>query len=356
MTAATAQTWRRTDTNVKVLAAVVVLLALLPLVLPVLPLGLSGVSLEIGIRILLFAMLATAWNLMAGYAGLFSFGHAAFFGIGAYSTAVLQVDYGWSPWLGMIVGMALAGGFAVVTGYLSFRYRLKGAYFVLTTFAFAEMLRLIFLHWEFVNEALGFRVPLLRENSWPMMQFLPDSPAYYYVALGMLLVVLLTVTLLMRSRSGYFIVAIRDSEEAAGALGINPMRYKLLAVGLSGALTAMGGTFYFEYIFFIDPSLAFGPSVSIQILVPAIIGGMGTMWGPLVGAFLLVPLGELTTAAVRNPPEVLSFLADRAGLDLMLYGGLIVLIIMFLPKGVYGSIAHAVRVRRQRRGRERVAA
>ncbi len=348
MTAA-ARLWTRLDTNLKVLVAIAAVLAALPL------LGLSGAWLEIGIRILLFAMLATAWNLMAGYAGLFSFGHAAFFGIGAYSTAVLQVDYGWSPWLGMIVGMVLAGGFAMVTGYLSFRYRLKGAYFVLTTFAFAEMLRLIFLHWEFVNEAIGFRVPLRRENSWAMMQFLPGSPAYYYVVLAMLLAVLLLVILLMRSRSGYFIVAIRDSEEAAGALGVNPMRYKLLAVGLSGALTAMGGTFYFQYIFFIDPSLAFGPSVSIQILVPAIIGGMGTMWGPLVGAFLLVPLGELTTGAVRNPPEVLSFLADRAGLDLMLYGGLIVLIIMFMPKGVYGSIAHALTVRRQRRSPERVA-
>src|SRR5690606_5643619 len=131
--------------------------------------------------------------------------------------------------------------------------------------------------------------------------------------------------LLMRSRSGYFIVAIRDNEEAAGALGINPMRYKLLAVGLSGALTAMGGTFYFQYIFFIDPGLAFGPAMSIQILVPAIIGGMGTMWGPVIGAFLLVPLGELTSGLVRTPPEFLSFLAGRAGLDLMLYGGLIVL-------------------------------
>ncbi len=346
---AVARTWTRIDTNLKLLVAIGAVLA-------VLPWWLRGDELDIGIRILLFAMLATAWNLMAGYAGLFSFGHAAFFGIGAYSTAVLQVDYGWSPWLGMLVGMVLAGGFAIVTGYLSFRYRLKGAYFVLTTFAFAEMLRLIFLHWDFVNQAVGYRVPLLRENSWTMMQFLPGSPAYYYVALIMLLAALLIVIVLMRSRSGFFVVAVRDSEEAAGALGINPMRYKLLAVGVSGALTAMGGTFYFQYIFFIDPSLAFGPAVSIQILVPAIIGGMGTMWGPLIGAVLLVPLGELTTDAVRNPPEVLSFLADRAGLDLMIYGGLIVLIVMFMPKGVYGSIAHALTVRRRRRVRERVSA
>ena len=337
------------DNNLKVLLALAVALA-------VVPLGVSGASLEIAIRILLFAMLASAWNLMAGYAGLFSFGHAAFFGIGAYSTAVLQVNYGWSPWIAMVVGMVLAGGFAVLTGYLSFRYRLKGAYFVLTTFAFAEMLRLIFLHWEFVNRAIGFRVPVMREGSFTMMQFLPGSPAYYYVVLVMLLATLVTVALLMRSRSGYFIVAIRDNEEAAGALGINPMRYKLLAVGLSGALTAMGGTFYFQYIFFIDPGLAFGPAMSIQILVPAIIGGMGTMWGPVIGAFLLVPLGELTSGLVRTPPEFLSFLAGRAGLDLMLYGGLIVLIIMFLPKGVYGSLTHRIAVRRQRRQRERVAA
>jgi branched-chain amino acid transport system permease protein len=336
--------WSRVDRNVKILVAVAIVLALLPL-------WLQGASLEIGIRILLFAMLATAWNLMAGYAGLFSFGHAAYFGLGAYATAVLQVDYGWSPWLGMLVGMVLAGLFAVLTGYLSFRYRLKGAYFVLTTFAFAEMLRLIFLHWEFVNRAIGFRVPLIRDGSWTDMQFPPGSPAYYYVVLGMLLAVLIVVILLMRSRSGYYIVAIRDNEEAAAALGVNPMRYKLYAVGLSGALTAMGGTFYFQYIFFIDPSLAFGPAVSIQILLPAIIGGMGTMWGPLIGAFLLVPLGEVTSGLVRNPPELLSFLSGRAGLDLMIFGALLVAIIMFLPKGVYGSITQAVTVRRQRQQR-----
>ena len=340
--------WRRVDRNVKILVVVAIGLALLPL-------WLQGASLEIGIRILLFAMLATAWNLMAGYAGLFSFGHAAYFGIGAYATAVLQVDYGWSPWLGMLVGMVLAGLFAVGTGYLSFRYRLKGAYFVLTTFAFAEMLRLIFLHWDFVNEAIGFRVPLNRDASWTDMQFPPDSPAYYYVVLGMLLAVLLVVISLMRSRSGYYIIAVRDNEDAAAALGVNPMRYKLYAVGLSGAMTAMGGTFYFQYIFFIDPSLAFGPGVSIQILLPAIIGGMGTMWGPLIGAFLLVPLGEWTSGLVRNPPDVLSFLGGRAGLDLMLFGAVLVAIIMFLPKGVYGSVTHAVAVRQQRRRRDPVA-
>ncbi len=348
MTATVGDRWRRVDRNLKVLVAVAIVLAILPF-------GLQGATLEIGVRILLFAMLGTAWNLMAGYAGLFSFGHAAYFGIGAYATAVLQVDYGWSPWLGMLVGMALAGLFAILTGYLSFRYRLKGAYFVLTTFAFAEMLRLIFLHWEFVNRAIGFRVPLLRDSSWASMQFLPGSRAYYYVALAMLLAVLIIVIVLMRSRSGYYIVAIRDNEEAAAALGVNPMRYKLHAVALSGALTAMGGTFYFQYIFFIDPALAFGPAVSIQILLPAIIGGMGTMWGPLIGAFILVPLGEMTSGLVRTPPEVLSFLTGRAGLDLVLFGALLVAIIMFLPKGVYGSVVHWIGVRRQRRQRETVA-
>lgn len=340
-----AELWRRIDRNVKILVVVAVVLAVVPFVL-------SGSSLDIGVRILLFAMLASAWNLMAGYAGLFSFGHAAYFGIGAYATAVLQVDYGWSPWLGMLVGMALAGVFAIVSGYLSFRYRLRGAYFVLTTFAFAEMLRLIFLHWDFVNGAIGLRVPLIRESSWFDMQFPPGSRGYYYVVLAMLLAVLVIVVLLMRSRSGYYIVAIRDNEEAAAAVGVNPMRYKLYAVGLSGALTAMGGTFYFQYIFFIDPALAFGPAASIQILLPAIIGGMGTMWGPLIGAFLLVPLGELTSGLIRTPPEFLSFLSGRAGLDLMIFGALLVAIIMFLPKGVYGSISDRVTARRQRRQHE----
>jgi branched-chain amino acid transport system permease protein len=324
-------------------------LAAITVVLIVVPQFLEGAQLEVAVRIVLFAMLGTAWNVMAGYGGLFSFGHAAYFGIGAYSGAYLLVEHGWSPWLGMLVGMVLGAAFAVLTGYLSFRYRLTGAYFVLTTFAFAEMLRLIVLNLDVLNAALGFRVPLDREAGLADMQFPPGSNAYYYVVLFMLVVTLAVTIALMRSRNGYYIVAIRDNEEAAASLGLNPMRYKLQAVAFSGALTAAGGTFYFMFLFFIDPPLAFGAGVSVEILLPAIIGGMATVWGPLVGAALLVPLSEFATAFVRSPPSWLSFLQGRSGIALMIFGALLIAIIIFLPKGVYGTIADRVKVAQARR-------
>lgn len=332
----------RIDRNYLVLAVVAV-------VLLVVPLPLSGASLEVAVRILLFGMLATAWNVMAGYGGLFSFGHAAYFGIGAYSAAYLLVEHGISPWIGMSVGMVLGASFAALTGYLSFRYKLTGAYFVLTTFAFAEMLRLIALNLDLVNAAVGFRVPIDRDAGLLDLQFPSGSRAYYYVALTLLVATLIATISLMRSRTGYYIVAIRDNEDAAASLGIDPLRYKLTAVAFSGALTAAGGTFYFMFLFFIDPTLAFGAPVSVEILLPAIVGGMGTMWGPLVGAGLLIPLSEFTSGLVRNPPGFLGFLQGRSGVDLMIFGALLVAIIIFLPKGVYGTLAERARVRRVRR-------
>lgn len=309
------------------------ILALIPV-----PLVLSGSSREVAVRMLLFALLASAWNLMGGFSGQFSFGHAAYFGIGAYTTAYLVAEHNVSPWLGMIVGAALAGTFGVVTGYLALRYRLKHAYFALATFAFAEMLRLFVANLDLVRKSLGIQVPVLAKPSWWMLQFAPNSPKYFYVALAMLAVTLVIVVVFARSRRGRFTVAIRDDEDAAEALGINVMRHLLFVAALSGALTAIGGAFYFQFLFFIDPDLAFGPAVSVEIFLGAVIGGTGTIWGPVVGAALVVLLGELTTSLVRDPPPGLSFLASRVGLNLLLYGVLLIGIVRFLPGGVVGSL------------------
>ncbi len=305
--------------------------------LPV-PLILSGSHREIAVRVLLFALLASAWNLMGGFAGRFSFGHAAFFGIGAYTTAYLLVEHGVSPWLGMVAGGALAAAFAVATGYLAFRYRLRHAYFALATFAFAEMLRLIAVNLDLIEGSLGLQVPRLAEPSWSMLQFAPNSPNYFYAALILLVFALTTIVLFMRSRSGWFTLAIRDDEDAAESLGVHALRNSLTTAAISGALTALGGAFYFQFVFFIDPDLAFGASVSVEIFLGAIIGGTGTIWGPVVGAFLFVLLGEVTSSLVRDPPAGLSFLEGRSGLDLLLYGIVIVVLILFLPRGVLGSL------------------
>ncbi|QYJ16586.1 hypothetical protein Rxycam_02421 [Rubrobacter xylanophilus DSM 9941] len=322
---------RRLDRDLLVLAAGVLVL------IPV-PLFLSGFLLEVAIQTLLFGLLGVAWNLMGGFAGQFSFGHAAFFGIGAYATAVVVTDYSLSPWIGMLLGAALAAAFGVLVGFLSFRYGLKGVFFALATFAFAEMLRLISRSLEAVNAARGYNIPIQSGNPWLTLQFPQGSPNYYYVILGLLALSLLAVILLMRSRAGTFILSIRENEDAAAALGVNPMRYKLLAVAASAALTAVGGAFYVQYFFFIDPELAFGASVSIQILLPAIVGGIGTIWGPVVGSLIITALGQGSTALVRTPPPFLEALQGVSGLDVAIYGALIVLVVLFLPRGVFGTL------------------
>lgn len=321
----------RVDPNLVALVAFVLVM------LPV-PLLLSPFQRDLAVQILLFALLGVSWNLMGGFAGQFSFGHAAFFGIGGYTSAVLVMEYNLSPWIGMLLGALLAAAFGLFTGYLTFRYGLRGVYFALATFAFAEMLRLIANGLELVNGPRGINLPILDGSPWITMQFPEGSPNYYYLILFLLAVVLLIVILLMRSRSGAFLLAIREDEDAAATLGVNPMRYKLLAVASSAALTAIGGAFFVQYYFFIDPGLAFGSAVSIQILLPAIVGGIGTIWGPVVGSFIIVALGEAATEFVRSPPAFLDVLQGRSGADLIIYGLMIILIILFLPRGVFGSL------------------
>jgi branched-chain amino acid transport system permease protein len=340
---------RRLDANSKAIVVIGLVAVLIPQFV-------SGSSLDVATRIVLFAGLSSAWNVMAGYSGLFSFGHAAFFGLGAYSTAYLLAVRGISPVIGLVAGAAAGALFGLLLGYLTFRYRLRGAYFVLTTFAFAEMLYLIALKFGPINGAVGLRVPIRREESWWWMQFAPNSPNYFYLMLIYLLVSLAAINMLTRSRTGQYIVAVRDDEDAASALGINPLRSRLTAVAWSGALTAVGGTFYFQYLFFIEPPLAFGPAISVEILLPGVIGGMGTFWGPLVGSGLLVLLGEFTSTFVRRPPDFLSFLQGRSGLDLALYGALLIGIIMFLPRGIYGTLEHRWQVRKERRMQQQIVA
>ena len=323
---------RGIDRNLLALTAIVIVL------LPV-PLFISTASQqEIVVRLLLFALFGVAWNVMGGFAGQFSFGHAAYFGIGAYASSYLLVRHGVSPWVGMAAGALLAAGFGLLTGFLSFRYRLRGAYFALATFAFAELLHLIAMDLGALNASRGLRVPLAPDASLANFQFAAGSPAYFYILLGLVAGALLVTILLMRSRAGTYILAVRDDEEAAAAAGVNPMRYKLLAVAVSASLTAVAGTFYAQYFFFVDPNLAFGAAVSVQILLPAIVGGVGTIWGPAIGGLLLGAIAQLTQSLVRSPPGPLSFLEGSAGLDLMIYGALLIAIILLLPRGVYGAI------------------
>ncbi|MDP5181231.1 branched-chain amino acid ABC transporter permease [Blastococcus sp. BMG 814] len=312
--------------------------AVLALVLAFLPLVLPPAQQAVAVRVLIFAILALGWNVMSGFGGMFSFGHAAYFGIGAYVSVWLLVELGVSPWIGMLAGMVAAALFAALIGFLALRYKLKGAYFALSTFAFAEMLRLLAINSDLVNRAVGYNVPLRPESSWWFIQFEPGSANYFWIALALTVAALVTTIVFLRSRIGRFTLAVRDDEDAAAALGIPVMRTKLITIMLSAAITSVAGTFYVQYYFFVDPDVAFGSSVSIQAILPAVIGGVATIWGPVIGAAILGPLNDLTATLLRDPPAGLEFLQGRAGLDVMVYAVLLILIVLVLPQGVYGAI------------------
>ena len=280
--------------------------------------------LEVLISILFFAYLGLAWNLLGGYAGQFSFGHAAFFGIGAYTSSLLLLRIGLSPWLGMLAGGLLATAFGLFEGYLSFRYGLRGPYFSLVTLAFAEMLRVVTVNLKVVGSSLGLVIPSGQANA--LLFVFADKLPYYYVIFGMTAGALVLTRLVARSRLGYCLVAVRENEDAAEAAGVDARGAKLRAMAISAFLTALGGTFYAQYFAYLDPTIAFGPTISIQGLLPAIVGGAGTVVGPVLGSFVLTPISEITRAVLRG----------RAGADIMLYGLVLILVISFLPQGLMG--------------------
>jgi branched-chain amino acid transport system permease protein len=323
-----AQMWNR---HLVAIAALTLVLIPAPVVLP-------EAQQAVAVRVLIFALMSIGWNVMSGFGGMFSFGHAAYFGLGAYTSAWLLVNHHVSPWIGMLAGVVVAAAFAVLVGFLSLRYRLKGAYFALATFAFAEMLRLWASNSDFVNRAVGYQVPLRPKASWWYLQFDPGSPNYFFIALALTVTALTGSVLFLRSGAGQFTLAIRDDQDAASALGIAVMRHKLQTMAFSAAITSVAGAFYVQYYLFIDPDLAFGASASIQAILPAVIGGVGTIWGPVVGALVLGPLSDVIATVLRNPPEALSFLQGRGGLDVIVYGVILIVIILLLPQGIYAAL------------------
>lgn len=291
----------------------------------VLPLFSPDYVLHIGILILMYAYLSQSWNIVSGFSGQFSFGHAAYFGLGAYTSSILLTKYSISPWIGMFVGSLIAFLVAVIIGFLSFRSQLKGAYFALASLAFAEILRTIIQNLDYFNKTMGILIPLKIDPA--MYQFSSRVP-YYYVIFVMVILVTFFVYRISRSKLGYSLVAIRENEDAAKSLGVNAFRNKMVAIGLSGALTAFAGTFYAQYMLMIEPPTAFSPDVSISILLPAIVGGAGTVFGPLIGALITIPLGEITSNLFSNMP----------GMQFIIYGGILTLVILFIPEGVVGRL------------------
>jgi branched-chain amino acid transport system permease protein len=274
---------------------------------------------------LLYAGLASAWNIVGGMAGQFSLGHTAFFGIGAYTSTILNNYFGISPWLGMLAGAMISVIFAVLIAYPAFRMR--GVFFAMTTLAFGETVRILLIYSrKFVNLPYGLSIDF--QPSLARMVF-TERWAYAYLAGGYLAAVLLAAYLLSRSYIGFYLRAIRDNEEAADAAGVPVRNYKLLAFVVSAFLTSIGGTLMAQYVMYIEPGTVFTISFSVDLALMAILGGVGTLAGPVIGAAIALPLREFLV-------EV--FGASGAGTHLVVYGMLLVVIVVLLPEGLLGGL------------------
>lgn len=312
------------------------LLGLLLVALAAAPLIVSSYVLSVLILVLYFAYLGQAWNIMMGFAGQLSLGHALYFGLGAYVSAVLYAKFGISPWLGMAAGAALAAIVGASIGALGFRFRVGGLYFALLTIAFAEFTRILFAHIDWVGGAAGFFLPGVSNRTGNDLWNLRGAPLmFYYVWLTGAAGVLVLCRALLSSRLGYYWLAIREDETAAQALGIDVFRCKILAVMLSAALTACGGVVYAFYYNTLFPEPIFSVARSIEMLLGAVTGGVGTLMGPIVGAFILTPLGESLTVLLE--PLQGAFKLD--GIKQVFYGLCVVLIVIFQRHGVWPYLA-----------------
>jgi branched-chain amino acid transport system permease protein len=283
----------------------------------------SGVVLNLVMMALYGALMAQAWNLLGGYGGQFSFGHALFFGTGAYVQAIAQVQGNLNPWFALALAVAAAAVVGLGVGALSFRYGLRGSYFALVTLAFAEVFRILAVSVPFTGAGVGLMVPL--RAGADNMQF-ADKRGYVWLALALLAAAQLLTTWLRHSRFGARLQAVRDNEDAARAIGVDPFRIKLGAIVLSGALMGAAGAFYVQVFQYLDPGIAYGSHTSVEALVAAIVGGLGTLWGPVLGAIALHLLGDLTRNLFGSLP----------GISMVIYGAVLVLIVMFAPRGLLG--------------------
>lgn len=280
-------------------------------------------------RSFLWAGLALAWNIAGGYAGLISFGHAAFFGIGAYTSTILLLSYGVPPWIGMLAGAALA---ACAGGLLTLVCaRLRGPFFILSTLAAGEVTRIVALNWRSLTggpEGLEISpvpspIDMVFKDQWPNLM----------IVLAFMLFLFAVSVSIERSRYGYYLFATRDDEDGASAIGINPLKMRISAMALSAAFTAIGGTLFAQYFLYLDPTHIISPDISFEFALICAVGGLGTASGPVFGALLILPVSELLRGWLSQ---------SAAGLYLVVYGAVVILVVLYFPTGITGAIARAV--------------
>jgi len=302
--------------------------------LAVAPLVASNAALNFLLSSLIVALAAQGWNLLGGYAGQLSFGHAAFFGTGAYATAILQLRYGVNAWAGLAIGVALGALVGWVIGALSFRARLRGSYFALVTLAFAEVLRILANAFDVTGGAAGLLIRMAPGVA--NLQF-PSRATFLWLVLAFVAAVLVLTAWIAGGRMGARLVAVRENEEAAQALGVDALRTKLGAIALSGAITAAAGCLYAQNFLYLDANIAYGTWISVEVLIACILGGSGTVLGPVIGALVLHGAGEAAKIALTG------IAGPVPGIDLMFFGVLLILAVAFLPQGVMGGLRRAAR-------------
>ena len=305
-----------------------IILGIISIVLVIVPFLTGNLQLQhVMIMIMLFATLSQAWNILGGYAGQVSFGHACFFGIGAYASLALLKNCGLNPWVGMLIGGIVAVLLAMLIGYPVFR--LKGHYFAISTLAIAEVARELFGSWKWVDGTIGLDAPPNMEQSFYNLIFYDTKIPYHFTLLALFIVMTLITYWIERSRMGFYFRAINQSPDAAESVGVNTSRYKLYALLISAFFTAICGSVYAQYVLHIEPHTVMSIDISIKIVLIAVLGGVGTIWGPVLGATILIPLSEYSR---------IWFGGTGKGVDLIIFGALILLISIFQPNGILGIL------------------
>ncbi|CDM23805.1 Branched-chain amino acid transport ATP-binding protein LivG [Castellaniella defragrans 65Phen] len=281
------------------------------------------------VLLFVFSALSIAWNIVGGFAGQLSLGHAVFYGIGGYTSTLLTQNFGISPWIGLFAGAAISGAVAVVISYPTLR--LKGPFFALATIAILEVVRLLVIHEEsWTGGSSGISLPL--SIGWKWMIF-RDKTNYLVIAFGLFLFVFWVSWMIRKSRLGHYLLAIRERESAAQAVGVNTAGKKTQAAVISAMLTSIVGTFHITYLMFVDPASAFSLELSIQIAMFSLIGGMGTLAGPVAGTFLVLPIAELARAWLSGVGN---------GVHGLIYGIILVIVVLTIPQGLVGSLGGRV--------------
>ena len=310
-----------------------VYLAILGALLAALPAFAGPYALSVATLILYFAYTGQAWNVMMGFAGQLSLGHSLYVGVGAYTAGALFFHYGIGPWAGLWLAMLLCVAFGLVIGFLAFRFGISGVYFALLTIAFAEFTRIGFDHLDWLGGPGGMFLKVAQRDTWDVLNFRGPPLMYYYAMLFLAAAALLICYVLLKSRAGYYWQAIRENEEAAQALGINTFRWKMAAVALSSAMTSISGVFFAFYYNNLFPHEIFSMNRSIELILGPVIGGIGTLFGPIFGAAVLTLLSDGIT-------EALAALGwEIPGIKQVFYGLVLLAVVMFLPNGIWPAIS-----------------